>query len=92
MKTKKKSRGVYFKDPNISDREMLHLILFVLAKLGREVKFIKEYVALDKAQITRETDAKLFEFCHSKAFAEMEADMLQFVRWSQKKNRKVDLN
>jgi exopolysaccharide biosynthesis predicted pyruvyltransferase EpsI len=92
MENKKDDLEVNFKDPNIPDREMLRLILFALAKLGREVKFIKEYILSEKLQMTPESKAELFNWCHSQAFAEMEADMLQFIRLDQEKNKKVDLN
>jgi hypothetical protein len=72
-----------FRDPNLSDRDLMLLVLYELARVRSDIKFIKEFNALNDLQKGAETDAKLFEFCDKQAFDEMEADMLQFVRGKQ---------
>lgn len=59
---KPKKRLINFKDPNISDREMLRLILFEIAKLNSDVIFIKEYLALPTTAARAFTGAG-FCFC-----------------------------
>lgn len=72
-----------FRDPNLSDRELLLLVLFELARVRSDIKFIKEYIAMSDSKKGAETEVKLLEFCHNQAFDEMEADVLNFVRGKQ---------
>jgi hypothetical protein len=72
-----------FRDPNLSDRDLMLLILFELARVRSDIKFINESIALEESNKSPETDAKLLEFCHNQAFDEMEADVLHFVRRAQ---------
>jgi hypothetical protein len=89
---KRKKDFIKFRDPNIPDRDMLCLILFEMAKLHTEIKFVREYIEMDKSQITTETHEKLFDFCSSQAFAEMQADMLVFIRAHQKRSKGTGKN
>jgi len=72
-----------FRDPNLSDRELMLFVLFQLARVRTDIKLIKEFIALDDSKRKAMTDDKLVEQLHSQAFDEMEADMLRFVRGKQ---------
>jgi hypothetical protein len=72
-----------FRDPNLSDRDLMLLVLYELARVRSEVKFIKEYISLDDSKKSPEQEDKLSEWCFNTAFDEMESDMLNFVRGKQ---------
>ncbi len=71
-----------FRDPNLSDRELMLLILFELARTRSDIKFLKKCATLDEANKSVGSDCQL-ELFHTQAFDEMEADMLLFVKRKQ---------
>jgi hypothetical protein len=71
-----------FRDPKLSDRDLLLLVLYEIARLRADVGRLRSVLATT-VSVDSDTDTRLAVEADREAFAELEADMQQFERGPQ---------
>ena len=82
-KKRKISQLVPFREPNLSDRELVLLLLYKLTKLEAEIWLLKDIVLRGSDPATVAEEPKMLAFYQKKAFEVWQEDVPMFRRSQQ---------